>query len=290
MTTTTVNPGWKEKRDNRIAEAHARLAEAVQALRTQDDWRQWLRQASAFHRYSFNNVMLILSQRPNATQVAGKTTWNKLGRKIKDAEFRHPIWIFAPMLVNYSAEEIAERPDLAGTKKFVGWTTVRVYDLAQTMGKPLAVQPRTEHIDGDAPDGAFDALVKIAEDSGFTMKVGPLVRGMNGLTEFDRNTITVQQMSPAMMFKTGVHEIAHMRLHGPNGDRDAIPCREDGEVEAESIAFIVLDHYGVKSDDYSFGYVAGWAGRDADAVMRAGANITRTSKWIIEQMDKIMKV
>jgi hypothetical protein len=290
MTTTTLPKSKRDEYDARIEAAHARLADAVMSLRTSSDWKQWLHQASVFHNYSFNNVMLIVSQYPQASQVAGAGTWKKLGRWIRKGEWEHPIWIFAPMLREYTAEEIAEDPKRSGQKKFIGWKTVRVYDVAQTDGRELAEHPDVTLLDGEAPEGAFDALVKIASAAGFRMAIESFPGSANGLTEYDTKTIRVKpNMSPAQTFKTGVHEIAHMRLHGPNGDRDCQPCREDAEVEAESVAFIVCDHNGVQSDSYSFGYVAGWSKRDAEAVMRAGANVTRTSKWIISEMNRIMK-
>lgn len=283
MTTTTMTR--EDAREARIRESHDRLDRAVRSLRTSADWTAWLKQAARFHKYSFNNVMLIMSQCENATLIAGATRWKSMGRwPVKGSK---AIWIYAPMLMNWTHEEIAANPSLVGTKKFIGFKTVPVFDVSQTDGKPLAEPVKVTLLEGEAPADAVRLLRKMASDHGFTTNLDDHVWDQkNGETDFTTKAIKVNaNRSDAQRFKTLVHEITHMLLHGPKDGEPQRLCRADAEVEAESVAFIVCDHLGVKSDGYSFGYVAGWADRDLDAVKRTGENVTRTAKKILAVLD-----
>jgi len=281
MTTTTQT----EERDTRIREAHERLDNAVKSIKNSADWTAWLAQASRFHKYSFNNVMLILSQCPNASLVAGGNKWKSMKRW--PAKGSKALWIFAPMLVNWTGPEIAENPARVGTKKFIGFKTVPVFDVSQTDGKPLAAEPaKVSLLEGEAPADKVRLLRKMAENNGFTTSLDDLPGETNGVTDFSNKTIKIaRDRSDAQRFKTFVHEIAHMLLHGPKDDEPQRVCRADAEVEAESVAWIVCDHFGVQSDGYSFGYVAGWSERDSDAVKRTGNNVMQTVKKILAVLD-----
>jgi IrrE N-terminal-like domain len=288
MTTTTQI----EQREARIKDAHDRLDRAVQAIKTTDDWTAWLKQASKFYKYSFYNVLLILSQCPNATLVAGASKWRTMGRFPRKGT--KALWIFAPMLVNWSPAEIKVLPTRAGTKKFIGFKTVPVFDVSQTEGddslatKPLTPpeRPKVELLEGEAPADVVRALRKMATDNGYTTSLGDTGDSSNGYTDFIEKTIVVDgKLSDAQRFKTFVHEIAHMILHSPEKDQPPIFCRADAEVEAESVAYIVCDHFGVKSDCYSFGCIAGWADRDLDAVKRTGLRVMQATKKILAVLD-----
>ena len=282
MTTTTTN---RPTRDDRILEAHGRIDSAVRSIHDSTDWEKWLQVSSKFHNYSFSNALLIMVQRPYATLIAGAGRWHTMKRWVSKGE--KAIWIFAPMLVGWSAEEIAENPERIGTKKFLGFKTVPVFDVSQTEGQPLPERPvHVTLLDGEGPEDGLAMIQKMIEANGFAFRIAPLGEGANGLTDFTQKQVTITTgLSGAQAFKTGVHEIAHMLLHGPDGDRPERACRTDAEVEAESVAYIVCDHFGLQTGRYSFGYVAGWAARDSDAVLRAGQNITSTAKKILSVFD-----
>src|SRR5438445_4259264 len=115
-----------------------RLSAALEAGRS-ETLNQYLAAMGRFHRYSWGNVLLINSQRPDATQVAGFHTWHDLGRWVKKGE--KGIMIFAPMLVK---EKDATGPDVAkGAAKsdqifrLAGFRTAYVFDASQTEGRPL---------------------------------------------------------------------------------------------------------------------------------------------------------
>src|SRR5690242_4478341 len=121
-------------------EARDRLAAAVEAMADSETFGAWLRARSAFHDYSFNNTLLIVSQRPDATQVAGYRTWQKLGRQVRKGE--HGIRILAPCVVKRETDEGEERSAMF-------FRTVSVFDVSQTDGEPL---PELEYrsLEGDA--------------------------------------------------------------------------------------------------------------------------------------------
>ena len=121
----------------RTDEVLEKLQRGVLQLASTDQWRSWLTTQSRFHRYSFNNVLLIASQRPEATQVAGFKTWLSLNRCVRKGE--HAIWILAPRT---RKEQLEEDPNNAKTI-VTGFHAVPVFDLAQTDGDPLpdAVAP-----------------------------------------------------------------------------------------------------------------------------------------------------
>src|SRR6266446_241270 len=110
------------------SEARERLAEAVEKLADSDTFAAWLRARGAFHDYSFNNTLLIVSQRPDATQVAGYKTWQKLGRQVRKGE--HGIRILAPCVVKRETDSGEETRSMF-------FRTVSVFDVSQTDGEPL---------------------------------------------------------------------------------------------------------------------------------------------------------
>jgi hypothetical protein len=297
MTTMTATksrshePLTAEQKAQRVKDAHDRITAGVEAIQTSEDWMNWLRFGAKFHRYSFNNVMLILIQCPEATRVASAGTWrrdfNRFPRKGTKA-----IWIFAPIIVKWTAAEIAEKPERAGQSHLVGFKTVPVFDVSQTDGDPLPEDPTAglvDLLDDDAPDLA-DEVAALVATLGYTIGSGDpdSISGSDGalgVTDLVNRTITIRPgMSNAQTFKTIMHEIAHADLHDPRVRPDDL-SRSIAEVEAESVAFIVCEYFGVKSDAYSFGYVAGWAHEDVTATIRTGQRVMTAAKKIIAALE-----
>lgn len=133
---------------------------------------------------------------------------------------------------------------------------VHVFDVSQTDGEPLPDSP-ARRLQGESVSGAYDELVTYAEGLGFQVEVSADLSGqVNGDCNHMLERIRVREgLSPAQSTKTLAHEIAHAILHGGN-----VECREQAELEAESVAYIVCGLLGVDSAEYSIGYVAGWGG------------------------------
>ena len=250
------------------------LAEGVLALTDSERWATHLEVQGRFHHYSFNNAMLIGAQDPGATRVAGFATWKKLGRSVIRGE--KAIWILAPVVGrpvrNADGEE--RRP-------IHGFRPVAVFDVAQTEGDELPVVCR--NLEGDDPDAWFTALTGRAVDLGYRVELTELAGSTNGDCSFARRRIRVEcRNQPAQRVKTLAHELAHALLHETTEDRPL------AELEAESTAFVVCRTLGLDSSEYSFGYVACWAGGGPEAITRitaSGAAIQRAAAVILDGLD-----
>ncbi len=293
MTTTTLDTTTSfadiDTRE-RVKEMHKALAEEIKAITSTEDWASWLRLGSAFWNYSWNNILLMHMQRRGITMVGGaKNCWTtKFERHIKAGE--KAIWIFAPLLVKPSKTEIDRGLYGPTERKCIGFKAVPVFDVSQTDGKPMPEQPApAKRLEGEAPRELFDAMVKMIEAEGFSFRIDDMPSGMeqaDGVTFFDTKSVVIKRgMSQAQTTKTTAHELAHMLLHNYEEQKALTStgfCREDAEVEAESVAFVVLGAWGVNVGSYSFGYIVGWAGREGvDRVHKTGERVMRAAQKIL---------
>ena len=279
---------------DKLQEAHERLTQAVESIVSGEDWQRMLKVASKFHRYSFNNQLMIFMQRPDATLVAGFNKWKSLNRIVRKGE--KGIAIFAPCKyrIKPDAKAKAHTPSLASapsagndeqSKKMQlrGFRIVHVFDISQTDGEPIedleALRPKL--LDGDAPAGIWDALTQHAEETGF--EVIRHQRGNeNGYCDFSKKEIAVRpDVSPAQAIKTLVHELGHALLHGDEVGRS----REVQEVEVESVAYIVCDALGLDTSDYSFTYVARWSEGSRELVRDSSQRAVACSQRILRGLE-----
>ncbi len=295
----------KTKSRDALEAAHERLTKAVEAIVSGEDWKRMLKVSAKFHRYSFNNQLLIFLQRPNATLVAGFRKWQELGCQVRKGE--KGIVILAPC--NYqvppengpsaaspggkdnaevdsgSAVEVAAPAGERPKTELRGFRDAHVFDVSQTDGEPIEdldeVRPRL--LEGDAPEGLWDALVAQANDAGFEV-VRERRGSTNGYCDFASHQIGVRpNVPPAQAVKTLVHELAHALLHGHRRD----VSRDIAEVEVESVAFIVLDAVGLASDDYSFPYVPRWASGDISAVKQTAERVIECAGRVLSGLDRL---
>jgi N-terminal domain of anti-restriction factor ArdC/IrrE N-terminal-like domain len=273
MVTTTA----QRTRPDQVAELQEQITAGVEALVTGEDWTRWLKMAQRFHHYSFGNLMLILTQKPDATRCAGFNTWRSMGR------FPHKgtgIAILAPVTYRprKDAPDDADDPKRNGRPR--GFKKVHVFDVADTEGEPLPdVSPTL--LQGEGPKGVWDALVEVAGDQGYTVDVDDL-GPYNGLTTPDEHRITVHVgRDQAQRVKTLAHELGHV-LCGHVEDL-AVYREHRGrmEVEAESVAFIVSGSVGLDSSGYSFGYVAEWSQGDPGVVRAAAEAASKAARTIL---------
>jgi hypothetical protein len=151
---------------SRKEEVLTSLTDGIAALTTSAQWETWLRAQSRFHHYSFNNVILIQIQDPDATRVAGFHTWKALGRSVRKGE--KAIWILAPMTRKVAAED-AEQADETkpGARVLSGFKPVPVFDIHQTDGEPLPEV--SSRLQGDEP-GVYTQLIAVARSIGYTVE------------------------------------------------------------------------------------------------------------------------
>jgi DNA primase len=213
---------------DKLRAAHEKLQQAVAEIASGDDWKRMLQVVSKFHRYSFNNHLMIFLQRPDATVVAGFNRWKSLGRFVKKGE--KGIAIFAPC--KYKTKVETDDGEEKSVQQIRGFRVVHVFDISQTEGEDLrdldAVRPKL--LDGSAPEGIWDALASHATSIGY--EVIRHQRGSaNGYCDFLNKQIAVRpDVSRAQAVKTLIHELGHALLHaeGP------VTSREVAEVEVES--------------------------------------------------------
>lgn len=265
-----------------IKEITTQLEEGVKAIFADGNYQRYLEAMSRFHNYSFYNSMLIYSQRPDASLVAGFKTWQKQKRYVNKGE--KAIWILAPVPKKYTKTVVNENGE--EEEKEITWTGFRavpVFDIAQTSGEDLpTADDICKMLDGSVAEyeKLRDRLVDIAPVTVNFMNFNDTANGY-----FDGHGIVVKDnMSEAQTIKTLVHEIAHSMLHGRGAD-GMLDSREEKEVEAESVAYIVCNALGIDTSDYSFGYVAGWStGKDLKELNKSMEDIRKTANEILEKV------
>ena len=294
----------QEARTDRLEALHQQLAAGVEAIRDGQAWADWLTVASRLHSYSFNNQILIAMQKPEARMVAGYGAWQAMGRQVRKGE--KAIWILAPVTrrARTDADGTLDSDDLAGTSpapdpattgagrgrgSVVGFRGAGVFDVSQTDGDPIPTPPAPQLLEGHAPPGLWDALTSVITARGFTVArcaTAAEIGGANGLTDYGTRAVTVRgDVDDAQAVKTLAHEAGHVLLHNP-ADRGQGPvCRDLIEVEAESVAYLVAAHHGLDTADYTFAYIAGWAGRDNEAITSTARRVLDTARTLIAATD-----
>jgi DNA primase len=263
-----------------LRKAHDKLQSAIVEIVSGDDWKRMLKVASNFHRYSFNNHLMILLQRPDATLVAGFQKWKSMGRFIRKGE--KGIAIFAPC--KYRTKIGTEDDEEQTLQSIRGFRVVYVFDISQTEGDEIpgfdAVRPRL--LDGAAPEGIWNALVSQARAAGFEV-TRVRKRAENGHCNFLKRAIAVRpDVASAQAVKTLVHELAHALLHGD----ELVRSREIQEVEVESVAFIVCNAVGLDTSEYSFAYVARWSDGLVELVRDTAERVIACAKDILNAIAK----
>ncbi len=283
-----------DRRDELLVEAQERLAAAVETLREGTGWKAWLDMASQLPNYSLNNQLLLMMQNPNARMVAGFRQWEAMGRTVMKGETA--LRIYAPMIYrNKEGDDpagVAPTPGDPEQKSghVRGFTAVPVFDVSQTGGDPIPEPPNAVLLDGQAPQGLWDALAEQITTAGFTVHrvaSADTIGGANGRTTWGARTVEVRaDVSEAQAVKTLAHELAHVLQHNPAGSDAQFQCAGEKEVVAESVAYLVAAHAGLNTDEYTFPYVAGWcASAKADVITATAEEIRHCARSIIDQFD-----
>ena len=255
---------------------HARLESGVERLVSSDEWAALLRVAARFHHYSAHNQLLIYTQMPDASLVAGYRAWQRLGRQVRKRE--KGIAILAPCVHRTKVED--NDGDERELRRLRGFRVAYVFDVSQTDGESLenleAIRPRL--LDGDAPGGIWDALVVLGDEAGFEV-VRHRRRNENGYCDLVNKVIAVRpDVTEAQALKTLVHELAHALLHSDG----VVRARELAEVEVESVAYVVCGALGLDTADYSFAYVARWSGGATELVTETAERVLCCAKRILD--------
>ena len=296
---------WIESRDKRADELHQitdKLEKGVKDVFQSDKYKQFLNVMAKFPRYSVNNTMLIMMQRPDAQLCQSFTGWKQMGRYVKKGEKGISILAPAPYKIEREQTKLDEkgRPvfdaDGEPVKEKVEVTirafkVVKTFDLSQTDGKELPTIGPSELM-GNI-EGYPKLLQALQEISPVPVSFELIDGDAKGFYHLEDKKIVVQDgMSEVQTIKTLLHEMAHQKLH----DKDNVPeakdiSRNGKEVEAESVAYVVCQHYGINTSDYSFSYVAGWSeGKETPELKASLDKIRQTASEFIYQIDQKMEV
>lgn len=256
------------------------LKNGIKTLADSEQFKRYLAVRSAFHRYSARNSLMILLQRPDATNVAGFNKWLELGRWVKKGE--KGIAIFAPMMYAKKDPETGEKTG----DTLRGFRVVHVFDVQQTDGAPLPEPVMPKELEGEEGADIFAALQDFAQHGGLT--VLPSFDGFTDERKGDyspgEKQIRIRSgMSNFQRVKTLAHECAHWILHTDETGR-ALP-RDVKETEAEAAAFLALARCGLRSDEYSFAYVATWADGDMKILEASLSRIEKASEEILHAIN-----
>ncbi len=269
------------------------LETGITELFNSEQYAAYLSTMSKFHRYSFGNILLILLQCPGASQVAGYGDWKKnFGRQVKRGERGITILAPCPYRRREEVEETAPDGSTATTIQLVqrvGFRTVTVFDVSQTEGKPLS--ELVHKLTGDVAD--YERMTEaICALSPYPINIEAFPGAAYGCCNFVEQRILVQpDMSQVQTIKTMIHEVSHAKLHAPieDGDGETPPQRKRRfvrEMEAESVAYVVCQHFGIDTADYSFGYVAGWShGKNLSQLKASLELIRNTAAELIDGID-----
>lgn len=286
----------KQTQEEKVQQGIERLNQGIMDFFSGEHYREYLACASKFHRYSMRNTVLIASQCPHAGRVAGYRDWQKkFGRQVKKGE--KGIMILAPYKRIFE-KEVPGELDLNGnplTKQevFVTYRPVYVFDESQTEGDPLPDLIKRLDFKVDGYERVKEALIQISECP-IIFEPFDEASSTNGFYHPLKNEIHIREgMSEAQTIKTMLHEMAHSLLH-----RDSLSnkTRNEKEIEAESVAFIVSSFLGdgengIDTSDYSFGYVASWAeGKELKELTECLENIKTASDILIDKLDQVLQL
>ena len=276
-------------RNEKVDQLLKQIEEGTKAIFESDRYKDMMSAMAKFTNYSVNNVLLITMQNPGATLVCGYKGWQeKFNRHVKKGEHGIKILGFAPKTImkeqpkvdelGFTVKDANGEPVMEKVKvKVPAFKPMYVYDISQTDGEPLPT------IYNGTLEGSVRKFELFQES---LVKLSPLPISFEdfpgdarGYMDRAQQKIVVREgMSELQTIKTLVHEIAHAQCHNVAPDSpDYVPLdRATREVEAESIAFIVCQHYGLDTSEYSFPYIAGWAGDKELNVLHSSLDRIRT--------------
>jgi antirestriction protein ArdC len=284
--TTRATP---EERREQAAALQATIADKVDAMRTDEQWRAFLDVARGFHRYSLNNLILIWSQRPDATRVAGFRQWQARGRQVRKGERAVRIFGYATKKItdDDTGDYEQTQTDENGQRVRVYYPLLSVFDIAQTEPvDPDAPDPAdlVQHLTGADPLGIMDAVAEFLTARGWALAREPIRGAANGYTSIDgaRRVVVDTDLAPAQAAKTALHEAAHVLLHADLPGRQYAEHRGVCETEAEFVAYVVAGLLGLDTSAYSIGYVAQWADADVDLIRSTASNVLRAAHTLAD--------
>ena len=295
---------YRQKQAAEIKAMSEDIERGIKEVFESDRYKDYLKFMSKFTNYSLNNTILIAMQKPDASLVAAFGKWKDMGRTVNKGA--KGIGIFAPIKVNSNAHIETEVPvtDKFGNKvynddgtektetvsepiKELHFKKVYVFDVSQTTGKEIPTL--VDELEGDIDDARMNAIMRgVRNAAGVPVDFEKITSGAKGYYSFDEKRIAINEgMSDFQTLKTAFHETAHRLLHDPDSELDTKELgKNEREVQAESVAYIVASRYGIDTSEYTFPYVASWsADKELKELKNHLTEIQKTAKKICDSID-----
>ena len=289
-----------KSQDEKTKQAFSMIEQGVKDIYSSESFKQYLSCLSKFHSYSLNNTLLILSQKPEASLVAGYRAWQtNFNRHVNKGE--KGLMILAPVttkedrLMNKHDENgnviLDESGNPVQEMRVVNLThfkTTTVFDISQTSGDPL---PSLVH-DLTGSSNEVKAIIQTIQSVctipiEFKTETEDLsfMTGAKGYYSPRKDKIVINKdLEDLQTAKTLIHEYAHSILH-----KETDKNQSQREIEAESLAFVICDHFGIDTSEYSFGYIASYANKDYSELKSILVNIQSKAHEMIELIEPVFK-
>ncbi len=298
--TSTFDPkAAAEARKAEMEEITSKLEKGVKDIFAGENYQAYLNFCAKLPRYSVNNQILIMMQKPDATMCQSFTNWKEVNRHVRKGE--KGIRILAP--APYKMQKEQDKVDASGkavldkdgepVKETVEVTInafkpVSTFDVSQTEGEPIPT-PGVDELTGSV-EGYETLLAAIKDVVPVPISFEQIDSGAKGFYHLEENRIVVQEgMSEAQTVKTLLHEASHQALHSKEAmdSAEEKKSKNQKETEAESVAYVVCQHYGIDTSDYSFPYVATWSADKEVPELKASLDtIRRTASELIVKIDE----
>ncbi|MGW6196994.1 hypothetical protein ACWF0M_12680 [Kribbella sp. NPDC055110] len=266
------------------------------------EWVRWLDASVALRNYSFRNVVLIPLQMPYASHVARADIWKRFGRSVSGNQQDRDIRILAPVIQhgsrrtareNHAELELDRGRSARGGGRLVGFKVGSVWDISQTDGPP--VQPSSNSPAGTPMSDLWQALAHHVHSAGYQLVEGNVGhRGLEGFTNYQSRTVVIRTgLDDVTSITRLAHEVAHLRMHGPRAiaPSGTAMCHGIREIEAESVAYLLMAHHGWSTGGSSFRSISSLAAavnkhEPEKVIERTGARVVSVARRLIESVDR----
>ena len=273
--------------EKRKISAYEKLIEGINEIINTGKYEQFLKFVKKFHKYSFNNRILIFSQKPDATRVAGYCTWKELGRGVKSNPTK--IFILRPIMYQMKKskkeklESIEERDNEEEIKLLTGFKWTIVYDISDTYvidEKKATNTFEDTKLNSNNSQELYNILYQISPVDVFIEKI---YNGSDGYySKSSKKIVISSSLSLDDRTATLIHEITHALYD----DFDYSKERNLSEMFVESVAYITADYFGLDTSKCSFPYITSWSEGDTKELIKLGNKIEETSNKLIDKIEE----
>lgn len=265
-------------KDERVKEAFEKIQEGVKQVFTSENYTNYLKFLSKFYNYSSNNCLLILDQFPEASMVASMGFWGRAKRSVKKGE--KAITILAPVNHHYIKKNEDGEDEIID---YVTFKTAFVFDVSQTEGNPIPSIVKELKGTNEEIQTLIHKMENILNEFHIKLEYWNLKGTAKGFYRSSDDLIVIKKgLEDLQILKTLIHEVAHYLCH----KYDETSERARKELEAESIAYTVLNYFGIDSSEYSFGYLASWSTKEPKELNSILNGIQKQTKFIINKLQE----